>query len=254
LGVLLSGISIGVQRRRVERLQRTVNRPARSVFDALRQDVAASHLDGYPEDVSLLLPTRLGNALRAAEAQAGQRYGLETVTVWPRLHVVLSDRMEEILADLRDQLDIAARLCAVLLLATLISAGLLFRYGWWLLVPATTALLAWLAYRAAVQAAISFGEQLYVAFDLHRFDLLRELHLPLPRTPGEELEFNQRLSEFLRERQPAIGDTGIRRFIRRYDHSNGAAGSASPSSGRSSILLGFLQGRFRRRRRPEQTQ
>jgi hypothetical protein len=250
---LLSGIGVGLQRRRLERLQRTLDQPAYSLNDAHHQDMAASKLEAYP-DASLLLPTRLGNALRAAEAQAGQRYGLETVTVWPRLHVVLSDRMEETLADLRDQLDIAARLCAVLLLATLISAGLLFPYGWWLLVPAATALLAWLAYQAAVQAAISYGEQIYVAFDLHRFDMLRGLHLPLPRNPREELEFNQQLSEFLRDRIPGEDDLAIRRFIRRYDHASGLGRPSRMRSGRGPLLLGFLDGRFRRRRRPEQGQ
>jgi hypothetical protein len=202
VSMLFSAVGVSVQRRRLRRLKRVTSEPARSLHDAHRQDMAAAELETYPDE-SLLLPTRLGNALRAAEAQAGQRYGLDTVTMFPRLYAHLSNRMEDVLADLRDQLDVAARLCAVLLMATAISTGLLATHGWWLLVPATTALLAWLAYRAAVRAAISYGEQIYVAFDLHRFDMLRGLHLPLPRNPREELEFNERLSEFFAELLPA---------------------------------------------------
>ena len=69
---------------------------------------------------------------------------------------------------MRDQLDIAARLCITLLLATVVSGALLLTHGWWLALPAVTALLAWVAYRAAIQAAVAYGEEVAVAFDLHR--------------------------------------------------------------------------------------
>ena len=110
-------------------------------------------------------PPRLGNALRAAELQAGQRYGLNTIDVWPRLLPNLSPRVTEIITDLRNQLDTSARFCAVLVLATLASTALLAVHGPWLLIPAVTAVSSWIAYRAAVRAAIAHGRQLYVAFD-----------------------------------------------------------------------------------------
>lgn len=49
------------------------------------------YLDNYPVDRDTLLPTRLGNLLRAAEEYPNIRYGLETFTVWPRLWMVLPD-------------------------------------------------------------------------------------------------------------------------------------------------------------------
>jgi hypothetical protein len=83
------------------------------------------------------------------------------------------------------------------LLATLISAPVLAIHGWWLLVPTSTAVLSWVAYRAAVRAATSYGQQLHVAFDLHRFNMLRGLHLPLPPDLESEIIFNDRLTTFL---------------------------------------------------------
>ncbi|MGB9940487.1 hypothetical protein [Methanosarcina sp.] len=50
-----------------------------------------NYLDNYPIDRNNLLPTRLGNLLRAAEEYPTIRYGLETFTVWPRLWMVLPD-------------------------------------------------------------------------------------------------------------------------------------------------------------------
>ena len=154
----------------------------------------------YPPD-PLVMPTALGNALRAAEDRAGRRYGLDTVVVWPRLYPLLSERVLAIVDDERTQLDVAVRFSVVLLVAALASLGLLITHGWLLVVPAGLLVLAWLAYRAAVGAAIAYGEGLETAFDLHRFDLLRGLHLPLPAGSDEERALNAQVTAFLLQGQ-----------------------------------------------------
>jgi hypothetical protein len=83
-----------------------------------------------------------------------------------------------------------------LLAATAVSAVLLVVHGPWLAVPATTALLSWIAYRAAIRTARAYGQALCLAFDLHRFDMLQALHYPLPTSPTQERAFNEQLSEF----------------------------------------------------------
>jgi hypothetical protein len=182
-----------------------VGEPASPVtgMDEQRRELAREQLATYPAEARLL-PTRLGNVLRAAEDGAGQRYGLDTITMMPRLYPFLSERLTDGLDDLRDQLDIAAQLCVTLLLATVISALLLLPQlllqGWWLALPVATAVLAWVAYKAAVQAAIAYGQLIYVAFDLHRFDMLRGMHLPLPDAAQEE-KYNQWLSQFFGKRR-----------------------------------------------------
>jgi hypothetical protein len=149
-----------------------------------------------------VMPTRLGNALRAAEVRAGEPYGLDAVVAWPRLYPLLSDPVRAVVDGQRDALDVNARFCSVFAAAAVISAALLATYGWWLLVAAGWLVLAWLAYRAAVAAAIAYGESIRAAVDLHRFTLLEALHLPLPATPAEERELNARLSRFLLQGVP----------------------------------------------------
>jgi hypothetical protein len=107
---------------------------------------------------SRLLPTQLGNDLRAAEDRAGQRYGLETVAAWPRLYPHLSEPLASTQDRIRDQLDGAARLC-VLLVPNVVSATVLLTDAWWLLVPAAIAVLSWLLYRSATQAAVAYGKR-----------------------------------------------------------------------------------------------
>jgi hypothetical protein len=197
-GRVLGAAGIAHHRRRLARLQELACTPPETDRERWRHTRALERLVAYPAE-DRLLPTRLGNTLRSAEDEAGQRYGLATVTMWPRLYPHLSERVAQVVDDARNQLDLAVRLCVVLMVATLIAAVLLLAHGWWLLVPAGTGVLAWVAYRAAVRAAARYGQRLGHAFDLHRFDMLQGLHYPLPDNPAEEWAFNQRLSQFFAE-------------------------------------------------------
>jgi hypothetical protein len=157
---------------------------------------AAEELRQYP-DRTRLLPTMLGNTLRAAEDEAGARYGLPTIAAMPRLYPYLSDRFAAVYVDRRNQLDVAVRFSAVLILATVLSAAMLWANGgWWRIVPLGTSVLALVSYQAAVRAAANYGQALFVAFDLHRFDMLEALHYPLPTNLKDELDFNERLTRF----------------------------------------------------------
>ena len=59
--------------------------------------------------------------------------------------------------------------------------------------------LAWPSFRGSVNAAIAYGKLLRSAIDLHRFDLLQALHLPLPANPEAERTLNAQLSDLLRQ-------------------------------------------------------
>ena len=107
--------------------------------------------------------------------------------------------MTGILTDRRNQLDLAARFCAVFLLCAIISLFFLYSHGWWLLVPAFMLLLARLSYRGAVAAAVAYGESVQSAFDLYRFELHKALRIPAPSNLQAEKKMNKTLSDFLRQ-------------------------------------------------------
>jgi hypothetical protein len=154
-----------------------------------------------PEPVPLL-PTALGNALRAMESRAGQRYGADTVTWWPRLYPLLGDAVRGVVDDRRNQLDMAARLCATAVVVGVVSIPLLATSGWWLAVSVVPLALAYVCYRGALSSAIAYGEAMASAFDLHRFDLLAALHLALPANPADESALNTRLTRFWLQNVP----------------------------------------------------
>jgi hypothetical protein len=188
-----------LQRRRFQTLLFEAHSPHPSVGTA-QQFAARQELRYFPVEEEHLMPTRLGNILRATEDRAGGRYGLSTNKLFPRLYPFLKEPLAREYDDSVDRLDLAAHLCVALLSATVISIALLLPNAWnswWMLVPVATAILTWLCYRATLTAAKNHGELLETAFDLHRFDLITALHYPLPADPDEEYDFNTKLSELL---------------------------------------------------------
>jgi hypothetical protein len=146
---------------------------------------------------------------------------LDSVTLWPALYTVLSPEVREAVDDSRNQMDVAARFCAVLVGCALAAAVMLWRYPLWLVGCIAAALLgARLAYRAAVSAAETYGAMIGLAFDRHRFDLLAALHVPLPPDSVTEHQVNQQLTARLR------GVTTIRLS---YDHPPSSNSLPSPA-------------------------
>lgn len=159
----------------------------RELADFLRLDAA---LMQAPADPRQLMPTRLGNLLRAAELAPRDRYGLDGVICWPRLWLLLPENVRDELSQTRETLDAAAELWLW---------GLLF-LAWtpWSLGAAALSLaLALYAYRRALRAAEVYAALIQSAYDLHRFALYQALHWPLPQNPAEERAAGEALTAYL---------------------------------------------------------
>lgn len=142
----------------------------------------------HPPRREMVMPTRLGNTLKAAEAYPFFRYNLDAVVTWPRLHSVLPEAFASELRDAKATLD---------LLLNLITLTVVFTLGWelylglathwvWFLVVSLGWIMSALIYQAALQAARTYGEMIKAAYDLHRWELLSALHLQKPTSYGEE--------------------------------------------------------------------
>jgi hypothetical protein len=210
----MRAMSVEVQRRHVHL---TLLR-SEQAEDAGRDEEARflrARLDRYPR-TERLLPTALGNALRASEDRAGDRYGLSTPTAWPRLYYCLPESVHRDVAEMHQQIDGGARLTLVLIIAGIAGCPVLLWHGWWNLVWIGAFALAFLAYRGAVTAAMLLRPVQETAFDLFRFALLDSLHLQLPDDATAEARVNKHLSEFWRGAETSPLPTGVD-----YVHHNG---------------------------------
>ena len=157
----------------------------------------------YPDHAWLLLPTRLGNALRAAEGYAGRVYGMDAPFWWPRLWPLLPEKSQTAVDDglttMASLLNFATLMIYVAIDVALYLNGCLIPHRVWWAVGALAlgGLLVVVAYRGAAAQARGYSQQIRIAVDLHRFKLLKALHVPLPATPQEERALWARLAAWL---------------------------------------------------------
>jgi hypothetical protein len=158
-----------------------------------------AHLRHRPKNPERSMPTYLGDILRTAEDYPRERYGLDPIVIWPRIYPHLSETLREALGATQEHLDLALRLATLMLLYGIVWSLVVAFLGAWLVLTWTlpALLLAWLLWRSAHPAAISYAGLFRSAFDLHRGDIYEALRWPKPRTPREEVETGERLMLYL---------------------------------------------------------
>jgi hypothetical protein len=147
-------------------------------------------------------PTALGNTFALMEEYAYDRYGIDSVAIWPRLQSLLPDAVKANISNQKLLLDFLLNLVTL--------AGL---FGVESLVfglarsPMQVALIgagagglvgAWWLYRAAVSVTATLGLFVTGAFDFYRGLVLEKLGLSVPESIEEEQFVWLKLDAFLR--------------------------------------------------------
>lgn len=194
-----------IERRRFERLQSTadmldkqsLDRP--DLADCLkdkRRKVLTELAERFPEK-EWILPTSLGNIIRAFEVYPRIMYGLDDIYGWNRLLAVLPKSYITQIDDAKSQTDFWLNLTVLSFLALLEYAGFTIYTGhlrvYWF--PALMVVSAFLAYKLAGGAALEWGELIKSAYDVFLPKLIKEAHLQPPKTKDEDYEQWHRFSQ-----------------------------------------------------------
>jgi hypothetical protein len=152
-----------------------------------------------------LMPTKLGNILRAAETKPLQKYGLDGVILWPRLWFVLPDLARKELIEARKRIDASTQLWLWGVLFWLWAPFLAV----WFWVPIVFGLIvAVYAYSNMIQAARIYAELFDSIFDLYRRRVYDAIGWPGPKNPKEEWDEGKKLTQYLlrgsREEEPTF--------------------------------------------------
>ena len=211
---------------RLERIERRIIN-----LKAQRDALTADYDLRYPPDESLILPTRFGNILRAAEAYSQSRYQIDSVPLWPRLVYAMDEKY-------MGHVDTANDQCSFLLNSSLLSAifavlsffassyqffllyGLFYgisgivnitspanpdvyiqRIFGYFMAGVFALGIAWFFYSASLLNVTKYGNLIRSSYDLFRFNLLDRLHLKLPPNIQKERRLWENVSEFI-----TIGD------------------------------------------------
>lgn len=164
----------------------------------------------YPSSLDAILPTKLGNVLRASEDYPYKIWGIDSIHMWPRLIAVVPEGHTKLLVDAQTALNFLLNisfLSIVFGLECLVWLGLLWVYPLGfvpqdptraLLLAVGSAILARCVYVGALFSARWWGELIRTAFDLYRIDVLRQMKVNLPDQPvtfEEERELWEQVQE-----------------------------------------------------------
>jgi hypothetical protein len=175
-----------------------------------------------------LLPTRLGNVMRASEIYTVGRYGFEGHVFWTRLATLLPETMRAMLEEKNNHLifllnsSLLSFVNAVIAFIIFDSHYLILKYpaiyqtlqAWELqnlfkadfsvfsanaygLLGLAWLLVSYILYSSSVSVAETFGLLIRSSFDLYRFDLLKQLNHPIPRSLKQERRTWNKLNEFI---------------------------------------------------------
>jgi len=172
---------------------------------------AARELDKFfPQSREALLPTSLGNAMRAFERHSNIRWGLDGVTVWPRIEALLTAEERQAHIDARADLS--------LFLNGTVGAfvvGVCLAYdkavnvphpAWdWPLYLIPFALMYGL-YSFSLNPALEWGAAVRASIDLHRLELYERLGVRKPRSFSDEREIAAKVNKALLFAHPLLPD------------------------------------------------
>lgn len=180
--------------------------------------VASQYDQNYPAHLDDVLPTRFGNALKAAEDHAVQRYGFDGVTFWPRLIHVIPDSYKATIDSTRNELSFLVNmsilsvvfsfLCVMAIFHTMATTdvvsgnievfetfvGNVLKY----LFATLLGMIGFaFFYNASIISLGSFTLTIRASFDLFRLDLLKKLELVRPNDFDEEFDTWENLNELI---------------------------------------------------------
>lgn len=149
----------------------------------------------FPALRTSVLPTRFGNAVRSFETHGRNRYGLDGISAWPRISMLLSDSEREQVSEAQTDAAFFLNIAVMsIVAAAALSLDLLWHppgsdvllIGSLAIVALSGAVVYWGAYRAATAAAMRWGSPVRAAYDLHRLELYEQLGLRAPYNQAHE--------------------------------------------------------------------
>lgn len=153
-----------------------------------QRGVIREQLGDYPNRRERLLPTRLGNALKALETFGVDRFSLDSQTFWYELNALAPERARKDADDARASVDFFISFVAHLALLSLVSliVAATTGSGAILVVGVSSAALVKLAYDAAVRNITDWRYAVQALVNLGRVPLATALGYQLPATLKEE--------------------------------------------------------------------
>ena len=163
---------------------------------------AVQYLDTYfPNNKDSILPTRLGNAIKAFEDYPSLRYGIDSVALWPRLAPILvENKYIEFVSQQKSSFDFLINLMIATIICSFELVYLciyLNKILFCIFILIASFLSIKFLYFGIINGAVQWGFSVRVAFDLYRKDLWTLLRLKSVNTFSDEINRWKEISNLI---------------------------------------------------------
>ena len=167
----------------------------------------------YPTESEFIMPTRLGNILKAAELYPWIRYDIDAVAIWPRLFQLLTKEQAQGIVSLKNDMVLLLSLSWISYLSSLVWIVLnWFLISWFVtIVVILSGLFGYLFYRLSLVPALNYGLMIRVMFDLYRVPLLKALGEEKVQNLSEEIEVWQMINNHINK-----GDLSDKKLLKMF--------------------------------------
>lgn len=201
----------------------------------------------FPDSEAKVLPTKFGNRIRAWEDYARTRWSLETVAIRPHIESLLQQQETDLRTDAETDLAFALNaslLASVIALVLGIDRAIEQPPSLWFIASCLTPLLAALAlYEIAIVAAVSWGNTVRAAIDLHRLDLYDKLGVQHPTTIADDRAVGVAINQMLLYGSVLPDSIRVTTAAPPTPEPNSSTMERGLSTGAGLVALGLLLGR-----------
>jgi hypothetical protein len=187
---------IGRQRERWENLWGPVDQLDDSNVHELWSRL--ERINRFPRQAELILPTRLGNALRAGETYGWIQYGINLPGLWVHFISVADSRIVDALQQSRAQVDLHIAFVWLSLATSILAlvVAVCVRSWLYLMITVVAWILAFLAYRGATAAVTWYAKSMWALVDTSRAALAQALGVRLPGDSAEETKIWKAIGDY----------------------------------------------------------
>jgi hypothetical protein len=178
-----------------------------------RNELMRQLAEEFPDKEEYILPTPFGNVLRSFEVYPRVMYGLDSIDAWGRLLAVIPKDYLELMDAAKSQVDfwVNIGIAFLLLLVEYLVLAMALNPPPNTWVTLLLIALGTIAPIRATSSAREWGDFVKSAFDVHRFKLLEELGIDLPKDRDEEkalwIRYSQAIIYRLPDRLPDLKTT-----------------------------------------------
>lgn len=225
-----AAIARPLRRRQVRRWMTLRAVAGSSAIERNRRNAAIEKLNDYPCERELIMPTRLGNGLKALETYALSHYGVDSQLLWYEFTSLAPEGLRGDVEDARMPIDFFISFSVYLSglsIASLVTAVLTSSSRAAMLGLAAAALVP-LSYRSAVRSLGELRLAVQALVNISRCDVIRAFGLTVPNTAEGEVRLWKRLTKFT---EPGGPEKQIElRRLNQFRHDQSPSSSSTAAS------------------------